>query len=488
MKKLSILLIWLPVFVYSTFSQIAPSQRLNILFLFADDQRADTIGAWGNKQIKTPNLDRLVSSGFSFMNNYVFGGNSGAVCLPSRAMLMSGKTWFRVNNNLKNTRTLPELLAENGYSTFATGKWHNGEESFVRIFQQGKSIMFGGMADHTKVPIRDLRSDKTLTPQRIGEKFSSELFADAAIEFLKNHDKSKPFFAYIAFTAPHDPRNPPLPYREPYYKNLPPLPKNFLPQLPFDNGFIGGRDENLAPWPRPKNVIRNQLAEYYGLITHLDEQIGRILQTLKELGLDKNTIIIYAADNGLALGSHGLLGKQNVYEHSMKVPLIFAGPGIPSGKYSTAFTYLFDIFPTICDLAAIQAPNDLDGQSLKQIWDGKKDKVRDSVFLPFLQIQRAVRDEQWKLICYPKISYMELFDLKNDPYEKRNLIFNPKYETQKKRLLSLMKQWQEKCGDSLNIPDEIKKPQKPDFSKEKLQRKPDQWQPDWIVKKYFSSN
>jgi len=473
--------------ICSGFSQTEFNKKPNILFLFADDQRADAIGAYGNRYVKTPNIDRLVSSGFSFMNNYVFGGNSGAVCLPSRAMLMSGKIWFRIDNNLKNVKTLPEILAENGYVTFATGKWHNGEQSFVRIFQNGKSIMFGGMANHTKVPVRDLRPDKTLTPQRIGEKFSSELFADAAIEFLENRDKSKPFFAYVAFTAPHDPRNPPEPYRELYYKNLPPAPPNFLPQLPFDNGFIGGRDENLAPWPRTKKVIRNQIAEYYGLITHLDEQIGRILEKLKELGLDKNTIIIYAADNGLALGSHGLLGKQNVYEESMKVPLIFVGPKIPSGKSSTAFTYLFDIFPTICDLTGINAPDDIDGKSLKLIWDGKCDKVRDSVFLPFLQIQRAVRDEQWKLICYPKIGYIELFNLKNDPFEKKNLVFDPQYKAQKERLLSLLREWQKKCGDTVQIPDEVKKPQKPDFTKEKLQRKPDQWQPDWIVKKYFSA-
>lgn len=482
-----ILVIFLASCIFVNSQENQPNQKPNILFLFADDQRADTIGAHGNKHIKTPNLDRLVSGGFSFMNNYVFGGNSGAVCVASRAMLMSGKVWFRVDNNLKNARMLPEILQENGYVTFATGKWHNGEASFLRGFKFGKSIMFGGMADHTKVPVRDIGEDGKLTPQRIGEKFSSELFADAAIEFLKKVDKSKPFFAYVAFTAPHDPRNPPLPYREMYYKNLPPLPPNFLPEHPFDNGFIGGRDENLASWPRRKRVIREQLAEYYGLITHLDEQIGRILSTLKELGLDKNTIIIYAADNGLAIGSHGLLGKQNVHEHSMKVPLIISGPNIPQGKSTDAFTYLFDIFPTICDLVGIAAPKDLDGESLRPIWEGKKKSVRDSVFLPFMQIQRAVRDERWKLICYPKIGYMELFDLQNDPYETKNLIFDPKYNVHKERLLGLMKEWQAKSGDKLEIPQEIKKPQKPDYAKLEKQRVPDQWQPEWIVKKYFSS-
>lgn len=460
------------------------SQKPNILFLLSDDQRADTIAAFGNKNIKTPNLDKLVKGGFSFMNNYVFGGNSGAICIPSRAMLMSGKTWFRVDNDLKNVKTLPEILSENGYVTFATGKWHNGEESFKRIFQKGKSIMFGGMSDHTKVPLRDLNPDRTLSKQRIGEKFSSELFANAAIEFLKNHDKSKPFFLYVAFTAPHDPRDPPEKFRKYYYRNLPPLPSNFLPQLPFDNGFMrGGRDENLAPWPRTEKVIRDQIAEYYGLITHMDEQIGRILAALKKYGYDKNTIIIFASDNGLALGSHGLLGKQNLYEHSMKVPLIFYGKNIPAGKTSYAFTYLFDIFPTICDLIQIPCPKDIDGKSLKPIMEGKEQKIRDSVFLPFLDIQRSVRNNRFKLICYPKISYMELFDLQYDTFEKTNLVFNPEYKEEVNKMLSLLEDWQKKSGDKTVIPKEVKIPDKPDLSS--LKRTPDQWQPEWIVKKYF---
>jgi arylsulfatase A-like enzyme len=224
----------------------------NILFLLADDQRADTIAAHGNPHIDTPNLDSLVRRGFSFRGNYVFGGDSGAVCVPSRAMLMSGKTWFNVDSpTLNGARLMPEVLRENGYVTFGTGKWHNGEPSWLRAFERGKAVMFGGMSDHTKVPVRDLGSDGTLTAPRTGEKFSSELFADAAAEFLRNHDGKRPFFAYVAFTAPHDPRQPPPAYRERYYRDLPPLPANFQPQLPFDNGMMrGGRDENLAAWPR----------------------------------------------------------------------------------------------------------------------------------------------------------------------------------------------------------------------------------------------
>jgi arylsulfatase A-like enzyme len=466
----------------SALAQGAP--KPNILFLFADDQRADTIAAHGNPHIKTPNIDKLATSGFSFRSNYCFGGNSGAVCVPSRAMLMSGKTWFHVDTaTLKGARLLPEVLGESGYVTFGTGKWHNGQASWLRAFQRGKNIFFGGMSDHTKVPVRDLGEDGKLTEVRTGEKFSSELFADAAIEFLRSQGGKKPFFAYVAFTAPHDPRMPPVLFREMYYRDRPPLPVNFLPQHPFDNGMLVLRDENLAPWPRTEAVIRDQLAEYYGAITHMDGQIGRILEALKETGQADNTVIIYAADQGLAVGSHGLLGKQSMYEHSMRCPLIFAGPGIPQGKSTQAFSYLLDVFPTLCDVLGIQPPPDLEGQSLRPLWEGKKDRVRDSVFLPFLKIQRAVRDERWKLICYPKISHMQLFDLQNDPYETTNLIDRPEYAPHVQRLLTLMKQWQGQVDDTLELPTENKPAQFVDLTGHK--RVPDQWQPDWIVKKYF---
>jgi len=464
-----------------------PPRKLNVLFLFADDMRADTIAAHGNPHIETPNLDRLARRGYSFRGNYVFGGNSGAVCVPSRAMLMSGKTWFHIDApTLKGERLLPEHLGEHGYATFGTGKWHNGQPSWKRAFQRGKTVMFGGMSDHTKVPVRDLAPNGELTAERVGEKFSSELFADSAIEFLRSQDGKKPFFAYVAFTAPHDPRQPPPSFRERYYKRLPPLPPNFLPQLPFDNGMMdGGRDENLAAWPRTEAVIRDQLAEYYGMVTHMDEQIGRILAALKESGQADNTLIVFAADNGLALGSHGLLGKQSVFEHSMRTPMLVVGPGVPAGKSTRAFTYLLDLYPTLCDVLGVPPPGGLEGESLRPLWEGKRKSVRDSVFLPFIQLQRAVRDERWKLIAYPKINHLQLFDLKNDPHETNDVFDNPRNDGHIARLRSLMKQWQAKVGDTLEIPSEGRPPARVDLTGKA--RKPDQWQPDWIVKKYFEA-
>jgi arylsulfatase A-like enzyme len=344
--------------------------------------------------------------------------------------------------------------------------------------------MFGGMSDHTKVPVRDLGADGQLTTSRIETTFSSELFADAAIAFLREHEGPAPFFAYVAFTAPHDPRQPPLAYREPYYRTLPPLPANFQPQLPFDNGMMrGGRDENLAAWPRTEAVIRDQLAEYYGLITHMDEQIGRILAALAETGHADDTIVVFAADNGLALGSHGLLGKQSVFEHSTRVPLVVRGPGIPAGGASERFAYLHDLFPTLADMTGLDVPAGLEGETLRPAWQGSRTSARDSVFLAFMDTQRAVRDDRWKLIAYPALGHLQLFDLQADPFETTNLIEQPAHAGEVVRLQALMRTWQQRVGDGLEVPTTNRRPPTVDLRGQP--RSPDQWQPDWIVKKYF---
>lgn len=464
-------------------SMAAPPRRPNILLLFADDQRADTIGAWGNPHIRTPHLDTLAKGGFSFRNNYCFGANSGAVCVPSRAMLMSGRTWFDVPHHLGGVPLLPELLRKAGYVTFATGKWHNGQSSFVRAFPEGKSVFFGGMADHTKVRVADVEGGKIVRP-RTAAKFSSEEFANAAVDFLNSYQGEAPFFCYVAFTAPHDPRNPPEKYRQMYLADRPPLPENFLPQHPFDNGFAKNiRDENLAGYPRDPEVIRDQLAEYYGLVTHLDEQVGRILAALRATGREEDTVVLYAADHGLAMGSHGLLGKQSVYEHSMKCPLIAVGPGIPAGKSTEAFTYLFDLFPTICQLAGADAPADIAGHSLVPLWRGEASAVRDSVFLPYSQVMRAVRDQRWKLIVYPQINHVQLFDLASDPHERKNLAENPAQAQRIEELTALLRQWQTRVSDKQPLSSEKPKPK--EIRYDDFQRKPDPHQPPEIVQRYF---
>jgi arylsulfatase A-like enzyme len=477
-----------PILILVLFLAVAESAeenspRPNILFLFADDQRADSIHAHGNPHIETPNLDRLVARGHSFRRNYCFGSDSGAVCVPSRAMLMSGRHYFAVDHALTGVVTLPQLLGDNGYTTFATGKWHNGAPALVRSFANAKSVMVGGMSDHERVPIRDLQADGSLSKVRTGEKHSSELFADAVISFLQDYKEDSPFFAYVAFTAPHDPRQPPRKYREHYYDKQPPLPANFMPQHPFDNGSLVLRDENLAAWPRTKEIVGDQLAEYYGLITHMDEQVGRIFATLKHSGHADNTLIIYAADHGLAVGSHGLLGKQSVYEHSMRCPLVFVGQNIPEGGSTQALTYLFDIYPTVCDILGIETPDGLAGDSLRAIWSGEKDSVRDSMFLAYRNIMRAVGDGRWKLIRYPHINHTQLFDLEADPHELNNLAAEPVQAHRVEKMLDQMRKWQQQIGDPQALSTDKPKPFKIDLTGKP--RKPDKWQPEWIVEKYF---
>jgi len=480
---LRVLLTGLVVLAMVSGASAQPAGRPNVVLLFADDQRPDTIAAWGNRYIHTPHLDSLVQRGTSFRNNYCFGSNSGAVCIPSRAMLLSGQTWFDVKHNLAGVTTLPEVLRGAGYTTFATGKWHNGEPSCVRAFPQARSIFFGGMDDHTRVPIADVIDGKVVN-RRIAGKFSSEQFADAAIDFINSHKGKEPFFCYVAFTAPHDPRNPPEPYRQRYYRARPPLPANFLALPAFDNGLTKNiRDENLADYPRTKEVISDQLCEYYGLITHLDEQVGRILTALKNSRHADNTVIFYTADHGLAMGSHGLLGKQSLYEHSMKSPLIVAGPGVPAGRSTNAFSYLYDLFPTLCDLAGVSAPAKLAGHSLRPVWAGEKAAVRDSVFLPFSDLMRSVRDARWKLIVYPPINHRELFDLQADPDETTNLVDAPAQRETVERLTRLMQKWQQRVGDKQPL--QVAKPRNKAVSFDDFERKPDRWQPAWIVEKYF---
>ncbi|MCH2102184.1 MAG: sulfatase-like hydrolase/transferase [Planctomycetes bacterium] len=457
----------------------------SILFLFADDHKPDAVGAFGNPYIQTPAIDSLSERGFRFGRNYCMGSIHGAVCQPSRAMLNTGRTLYRVKMNMEGAPTLGETLREAGYATFGTGKWHNGEKSFLRSFEQGKSVMFGGMSDHLKVPIQHVRKDGTLSMRAIGDGFSSEMFANSVIEFLEGLDSSsdQPFFAYVSFTAPHDPRQPPLPYREYYYENRAPLPNNFLPQHSFHNGWMTGRDESLAAWPRTPEVVSDQIAEYYGLITHMDDQIGRILVALDRCGRAENTIVVFSADHGLAVGSHGLLGKQSVYEHSMGCPLIIAGPGIPHGE-TEALTYLYDLMPTLLDAAGVDIPDGVEGMSLKSVWQGESSSVRDSIYLTYEDKMRAVSDGRWKFIRYPPIDHEQLFDLKNDPGEINNLADNPTYKEQLSRLRALMEEHHMALDDPHPLVVDDVRSMKFDLTGRK--RKADVHQPEWIVEKYFS--
>ncbi len=441
------------------------SARPNILFLFSDDQRADTIHAWGNPNISTPNLDRLSREGMSFTQAYCMGSNNGAVCVPSRAMLMTGKTLFRISEKMEDQTTWPQHFGQNGYSTFGVGKWHNQAPSFAKSFVEGKAVFFGGMSDPYSMLVQDLDASRQLGNKRASQKHATELFADSAIEFLQRQKGETPFALYVAFTLPHDPRTAPKEFRARYDAAKLPLPKNFLPQHPFNNGELVVRDEKLAAWPRTPEVVREHLADYYACITYLDFQLGRILDALKTTGQYDNTIIVFAGDHGLAIGSHGLFGKQNLYEHSMNTPLIVAGPGVPKNKRSVAFTYLLDLFPTLCDLAGLKTPDGVEGLSLAPVMAGKQKTRRAVMFTAYRSFQRAVRDDRWKLIVYPQINKMQLFDLKNDPAEINDLAGNPKFQSQLDKMTSLLRRQQAEAGDTQPLRTEKPQPAEFDFPK-----------------------
>lgn len=464
----------------------ATPERPNILILFSDDQRADALGAYGNPHIVTPHLDALAERGFNFRRAHIMGSHHGAVCAPSRAMLMSGRTLFHVYDDLEGVPTMPEALGKNGYVTFGTGKWHQSRESFERSFSLGRNVFFGGMSDHDQVPLQDLLPEGGFSEMR-KEGFSTDLFVDAAIDFLEEHAASgsdAPFLAYVSFTAPHDPRTPPEEHLAPYADAKPPLPENFKTLHPFHTGWMTGRDEDLAAWPRDPAVIREQLAEYYGLITHVDARIGDLLTTLEETGQAEKTIVVFTSDNGLAVGSHGLLGKQSLYEHSTHIPMIFAGPGIPSGD-SDALAMLYDIFPTVAHLTGTSTPEGVEGVDLSEVWRGEEKAVRDVVYTAYEDLQRAVSDGRYKLVRYPPRDHVQLFDLEVDPHELENRADDPEYAEERARLEALLESEHARLDDPHPLVTEETVSLEFDHEAAEAERAPDRHQPEWVVEKYF---
>lgn len=407
---------------------VASAAPPNIILLLTDDQRFDAVGALGHPVLKTPHMDSLARSGYVFRNAYTLGANVGAVCTPSRNMLQCGKAYFRYEGThaKPDGQTMPELFNAAGYETYYFGKKGNTAPLIEARFEHSRAL-----------PSNDL--------EHVGGE-PGKYIVDAAIQFLRTRDRERPLFMQLAWPNPHDPRTAAEKYMALYERDKIPLPKNYLPQHPFDNGEMAVRDERLAPWPRTEEEIRRHLHEYYATISGLDFHIGRLLAAVGEAGLAQNTIIVFTSDNGLSIGSHGLMGKQNVYEPGLKVPLIFSGSGIPRGE-SRALVYLLDLFPTFCDLAGIAVPAAIDGRSLKPIMGGSSGGVRDSLFLSYRDVQRAVRDDRWKLIRYPQIDRTQLFDLQSDPDELRDLSGDPANSERIARMMGALRGWQKRLGD-----------------------------------------
>lgn len=417
----------------------------NVLFLFADDQRPDTIAALGNPIIQTPNLDRLCRQGVAFSHAYMQGGFTGATCVPSRAMLLSGQSLFRADTRLLRDQTWPAAFGRAGYRTFMTGKWHNGPASIPASFQSARSVFTGGMGNPLKLPLSDLVNG-VLTAPVPSDKHACEVFADEAIRFLGQR-REGPFFCYVPFDAPHDPHIVPDSFTLRYPSEKMPLPRNFLPQHPFDNGEMLVRDEMLLPHPRTAEGVKRMNADYYRYISFLDSQIGRVLDALAASPWASNTFIIFSADSGVARGSHGLIGKQNLYEHSVGVPLIVAGPGIPPGRTTEAMCYLYDVLPTLGALCAVPGPTTSQGRNLAAVLHDPSQLGRTNLVFAYREVQRAYRDARWKLIRYPVVDKTQLFDLANDPYELADLSGKPEQSNRLRELMGLLERELRAAGD-----------------------------------------
>ena len=430
------------------------TKRPNVIFILTDDQRYGTIHALGNEEIQTPRIDELVARGTSFLGAHIPGGTASAVCMPSRAMINSGKTLFRFADNGKDlsadTVTMGQALREGGYHTHGIGKWHNGTDSYARSFCSGDDIFFGGMWDHWNVPVCRYRPDGNYdheipfvpnfsangTPVYVladeihAGVHSTDLFTGDAVRFIENYEGEEPFMIYLSYLAPHDPRTMPEKFRNMYRAEDIELPPNFREMPAFSFGWTGGRDETVAGYPRRPDEVRQHIADYYAMISHIDENVGLVMDALDRRGLTEDTILVFCGDNGLAIGQHGLMGKQNVYEHSTRLPLIMAGPGIPQGQTREQYVYLLDIYPTLCDLCGVRIPAGVEGISFAPMLSDPDYVTRPDIYYAFQARIRGVADGRYKLIEYrtENLKLTELFDLKADPWERCNLFDCEGYE------------------------------------------------------------
>ena len=419
----------------SLFSQAAEEKRPNILFIIADDQSPLDLRVYNPKSIlDTPVLSKLAEGGTTLDGAHHMGSFSGAVCTPSRHMVMCGRTVWHLPNAAKlvggkfcpegmEANTMAAVFNRAGYDTMRTCKRGNSYE--------GANKQFTVRHDATK------RGGTAET--------GSAWHGKQVLEYLSAREASRdedPFLIYFGFSHPHDVRDGTPELLEKYgavnhtdKNTLPPanpkqpeLPENYLEEHPFHHGHPNLRDEVSVKgvWEkRDERTIRNELGREFACSENIDRQIGSVLKKLEEMGELENTYIFYTADHGMAIGRHGLQGKQNLYEHTWKVPFIAKGPGIKSGARALGNVYLLDVLATICDFAGVKAPASSEGVSFRPVLEGKKDVVRDVLYGTYSggtkPGMRCVKKGDWKLIKYDvmdgKVRETQLFNLKENPFE-----------------------------------------------------------------------
>lgn len=418
----------------------ASAKKPNFLFIIVDDQSPFDLKVYDSgSTLKTPNIDRLAKAGLVFDGSYHMGSWMGAVCTCSRHMVMTGRSvWHLPSNNTKRKgpngnnpalvppnlekNSLPAIFNRAGYDTMRTCKRGNSFSGANKEFQIVK--------DATK---------------RGGTKESgSHWHGQQVIDYLNNREATEdadPFLIYFGFSHPHDERNgtPELlkkygasNHRDPnslptLHHKQPELPVNYLPKHPFPDGHPGLRDEVKVPgvWEnRDEATIRNEMGREFACSENIDIQIGRVIGKLEAMGELENTYIIYTSDHGMAIGRHGLQGKQNLYEHTWRVPYIVKGPGVKKGR-AQGNIYLLDTLATLCDLADIEAPNTNEGTSFKPILTGERKIIRDTLFGVYAggtkPGMRSVKKGDWKLVKFDvldgKVRETQLFNLKENPNE-----------------------------------------------------------------------
>ncbi len=431
-------------------SSPAPASRPNIIFILADDLGYGDVGCFGQKRIKTPSMDKMAVEGMKFTSCYA----GSTVCAPSRCTLMTGlhTGHCRIRGNANNTflhttdTTVAEILKKAGYRNSLIGKWGLGEEGSDGLpNKKGFDESFGYLNQthahdyYTDYLIKDGKRVTIEGNLNNGRKvYSHDLFATAALEFLDKNQHG-PFFLYLAFTIPHMKME--VPSDEPYAK------------------------EN---WPQSQ---KNKAA----MITHMDKDIGRVFDKLKELHLDENTIVFFSSDNGphhegvdptFFNASGPFRGiKRDLYEGGIREPTIVRWPGkIKAGTESDFAWAFWDFLPTACDLIHVKAPEKLDGFSIVPTLFGQSQPPHEFMYWEFHEggSKQAVRMGQWKALRLVPGQPLELYDLKTDPGEKHNVAAEhpdeiAKIETYLKTARTESKQWPIKAKDEQPLKPKKKK-------------------------------
>lgn len=418
-------------FVLSFGFIVASFSQSNILFIESDDQSNQALGAYGNQAMVTPNIDKLASEGVSFTSAYNMGCWSPAVCIPSRTMLIYGKyLWDSKRISKKNApKSLPKKLSEKGYYTYITGKWHAMGNKAQEIFDKTGSIQPG--------QLKTYNADAG---------HITDITGIEAVNFIKNYNKDKPFFAYVAFNAPHVPRQTTQNYYDLYPSDQIKLPPSFSDKMPLNTNV----KYQYAPNPLRKKTMQNRVQQNNAMVSHMDARIGDIINALKEKGIYDNTLIVFTSDHGINFGENGVAGKVCLYEPSVTAPLIIKAANIKANSKISERVYLQDIVPTLFDMLNLKNEDSTDFESLFPLIT-KTGKARNSIYLAMFDDQRGIISEDKKLIIYPKTGDLELYDLEKDPWETNNMISNQKTKSTILKLLNELKAWQEKTGDETDL-------------------------------------